>query len=294
MSAIRIAVAQMEASEDKASNRDVVARLCRCAARGGASLCLFPEEAMVSLYGGARPADTAESMRGAFVSLLRSLALEHDMTIVAGMHERLRGSDRAYNTIVVVGARGDVLHRYRKLHLYDAFGYCESDQIVPGDGPLVVFDVEPFRLGLLNCYDLRFPEVTRLLVESRADVLLVPAAWQRGPLKEDHWRTLVRARAIENTCWILAAGQAGEHCIGLSMVVDPLGVVRAQLGEEREGVVIHDIDTERIAVSRRLLPGLDQRRYRVDPTVQSLPKASRALAAPAPSPTMHAIQTAAR
>ncbi|HUY96680.1 MAG TPA: carbon-nitrogen hydrolase family protein [Verrucomicrobiae bacterium] len=270
MTAARIAVAQMAASEDKAINRDVVTRLCTRAGEGGAALCILPEESMVSLYSGAQPADTAEPLGGPFVSLLGALAAKYGMVIVAGIHESATEGARAYNTIVVVGSTGQVTHRYHKIHLYDAFGYRESEQIIPGSGPLVTFDVAPFRLGVLNCYDLRFPELTRVLVDAGADVLVVPAAWQAGRLKEDHWRTLVRARAIENSSWVLAAGQSGDHCIGQSMIVDPLGIVRGQLGEEREGVLIEEIDTERLALARRLLPGLQQRRFRVDHQVRPI------------------------
>jgi predicted amidohydrolase len=107
----------------------------------------------------------------------------------------------------------------------------------------------------MTCYDLRFPEFARNLVDADAQVLLVPAAWVRGPLKEDHWATLLRARAIENTCYVLAAGQCGRRYIGCSMVIDPMGVMVAALGEE-SGLVVADVDAARVATVRRTNPSL--------------------------------------
>ncbi len=267
MTLMRVALAQFEATADKNRNRRLVVDLATQAAKAGARLCLFPEESMVSLPSGLAPRDTAEPLDGPFVAQLRSLAAEQRMVIAAGMHEQVGDGDRPYNTIVLIRDDGALWHTYRKLHVYDAFGYRESAYILPGDAPPVTFDLGPFRFGLINCYDVRFPELTRLLVDDQADVILVPAAWQRGPLKEDHWRTLLRARAIENTCWVLGASQAGEQCTGLTMVVDPLGIVRGQLGEERQALLVHDLDTDRVSAGRRLLPGIHQRRLRIDPTI---------------------------
>ena len=117
---------------------------------------------------------------------------------------------------------------YRKIHLYDSFGYRESDALTPGRSEPVTVDLDGLRLGLMTCYDLRFPELARALVDPGADVLVVPAAWVAGPRKVDHWRTLVRARAIENTVYVVAAGQPGPRYTGHSMVVDPLGDVLAE------------------------------------------------------------------
>ena len=136
------------------------------------------------------------------------------------MFETSADPARPYNTLLVRGAADAA---YRKIHLYDSFGYRESDALSPGDLTPVLVDVAGFRVGLMTCYDLRFPELARLLVDRGAEVLVVPSAWVAGPRKVEHWRTLVRARAIENTVFVVAAAQPGPRYSGHSMVVDPLG-----------------------------------------------------------------------
>ena len=167
--------------------------------------------------------------------------------------------DRAYNTLVAVRPDGTLAGSYRKIHLYDAFGYRESDRLAPGDSDPLSVSVGDHRLGLITCYDLRFPELTRSLATDGADVLVVPAAWIRGPLKEDHWMTLLRARAIENTCYVAAADQCGDAYSGRSMLIDPMGVVVASLGEE-VGTCVGDVDTERVGSVRRRNPTLEHAR----------------------------------
>jgi predicted amidohydrolase len=149
----------------------------------------------------------------------------------------------------------------RKVHLYDSFGYRESDKLRPGPVEPVVLDVGPVRVGLMTCYDLRFPEYARLLVDAGADTLCVPAAWVRGPLKEDHWVTLLRARAIENTCWVLGAAQTGTTYAGRSQVIDPLGITLAAAGDE-ETVVRAELDPARLVAARTRNPALQHRRVR--------------------------------
>ncbi len=182
-------------------------------------------------------------------------------TVVAGMFEPSDDPDRPYNTLVVVSPSGELLAHYRKTYLYDSFGYRESDRLSAGDGEPVVVPVGGLTLGLLTCYDLRFPELGRDLVDAGADTFVVPAAWVRGPLKEDHWATLLRARAIENTSYVLGAGQCGAQYIGASMVVDPMGVVIAGAGPE-EGVTSAEIERRLVDQARRRNPSLANRRTR--------------------------------
>jgi deaminated glutathione amidase len=157
------------------------------------------------------------------------VANETGSTIIAGMFETSPDPARPWNTLVVAGAVGA---SYRKVHLYDSFGYRESDRLCAGDLSAPVFTLGPFTIGLMTCYDLRFPEMARALVDAGAEVLVVPAAWLSGPRKVDHWRTLARARAIENTCYVVAAAQPAPRYCGHSMVVDPWGEVLAEAGEE--------------------------------------------------------------
>ncbi|MFM2475315.1 nitrilase-related carbon-nitrogen hydrolase, partial [Burkholderia cenocepacia] len=165
----------------------------------------------------------------------------------------------------VVAVDGErVLAAYRKLHLYDAFAYRESDYVVPGDALPPIVLVDGVAVGLLNCYDLRFPELARDLVARGADVLSVSAAWVSGARKEDHWTTLLRARAIESTCWVVASGSTSPDCIGESMVVDPMGVTVATLGPARHGVAHATVRLDETARVREILPVLANRRLEVD------------------------------
>ena len=262
---VKIAVVQTASSNDKAANRDLVTRVVADATQGRPDLVVLPE-AMMSDFAveGGSVAEAAEALDGEFVDTLRKCALEHGVAIVAGMFERSCDQHRPYNTLLAVGADGSLLGAYRKIHLYDAFGYKESDQLTSGDVAPVVVRVGGMSLGLMTCYDLRFPELSRALVDAGAEVLVVPAAWVRGPLKEHHWTTLLTARAVENTCYVAAAAQNGKKYCGLSQVIDPQGVALASVGEA-DGQAVAEISAERLADVRKRNPSLQNRRYTVTP-----------------------------
>ncbi|SDK93165.1 Predicted amidohydrolase [Nonomuraea maritima] len=254
----RIALCQIPVSPDPSVNlkraREALARA------EGADLAIFPE-ATLTRYG-RRVTDLAESLDGPFVSGLAEGARQHGLAVIAGVFES--GGDRVRNTAVVIDAEGAVTAAYRKIHLFDSFGARESDLVAPGAEP-VVAEVAGVRVGLITCYDVRFPELARALVDQGAEMFAVIAAWGSGPLKEDHWVTLVRARALENTMWTAAVGQApnpGEssdgYGVGRSMLVDPLGVVRADLGTG-PGVQVVEVDHEYTAAARATLPCLEHR-----------------------------------
>ena len=156
-------------------------------------------------------------------------------------------------------ARGRVSAAYRKVHLYDSFGFRESDRLTAGAIEPCLFDLDGFRVGLMTCYDLRFPELSRLLVAEGAEVVVVPAAWVAGERKVDHWRTLVRARAIENTAYVVAAGQPGPRYTGHSMVVDPWGDVLVEAGTE-PGSLRAELVRDVLEEARRTNPSLANRR----------------------------------
>ncbi|WP_329004812.1 carbon-nitrogen hydrolase family protein [Kribbella sp. NBC_00709] len=262
---MRIAVVQSASSYDKAANRDLVARLVADAAQGRPDLVVLPEAIMSDFaVEGESVAEAAESLDGEFVATLRKAAVEHSVTIVAGMFERSCDQHRPYNTLLAVGADGALLGAYRKIHLYDAFGYKESDQLTAGDVAPVVVQVGDRKLGLMTCYDLRFPELSRALIDAGAEVLVIPAAWVRGPLKEHHWTTLLTARAVENTCYVAAAAQNGKKYCGLSQVIDPQGIALASVGES-DGHAFAEITGERLADVRKRNPSLQNRRYSVTP-----------------------------
>jgi predicted amidohydrolase len=187
--------------------------------------------------------------------------------IAGGLPERSGDDVRPYNTAVVLDARGEVVARYRKIHLFDVElsqeqAYRESAGTSPGTEPVVI-DVVGWKVGLSICYDLRFPELYRALVDRGAQVLVVPAAFTKAT-GTDHWHALLRARAIEAQCWLLAAAQAGEHpgnrqTYGHSMVIDPWGTIVSEL-PEGAGVQCFDLDPQRLADVRRRLPSLQHRR----------------------------------
>jgi predicted amidohydrolase len=260
-----LAVAQFAPTSDTAANLEAVAHLVATASARGARVIVFPEYSSYfvdpfdeSLAAHAQPLD------GPFVHALTEMARTHHVVIVAGLLERGSDEQRVRNTAVAVDGTGLIAH-YRKLHLYDAFGQRESDWVEPGEpAPPQTFELAGLRFGLMTCYDLRFPEVGRLLVDAGADVFLVPAEWVRGPLKEHHWRTLLHSRAIENTVFVAAADHPPPLGVGNSLIVDPLGVELAAVGTSTDVAVAH-LDVGAIERVRRVNPALALRRFGVQP-----------------------------
>lgn len=224
---------------------------------GDADLVVLPE-AFARDFGeaGSDVSGYAEDVAGPFASEVARVAADHDTTVLAGMFETSDDPARPWNTLVM---RGAVTADYRKIHLYDSFGYRESDRLSPGGLSAVTVELGGFTLGLMTCYDLRFPEQARALVDAGADVLVVPSAWVAGGRKLEHWRTLVRARAIENTAYVVAVGQPGPRYTGHSMVVDPLGDVLVEAGDEAT-TVSGVLDREVVEQARRTNPSLANRR----------------------------------
>ncbi|MGU3410962.1 carbon-nitrogen hydrolase family protein [Microbacterium sp. M1A1_1b] len=271
MATLTMAAAQFAPVDDPDANLDTVRAAARDAAARGAQLLVTPE---YTSYFTADIDDrfvaAAQPLDGPFVTGLRQVAREHGLALVVGIAETTGRTDRFRNTLVAIDRTGELRCTYRKVHLYDAFGSRESDRIEPGDPEqLPVFDLDGVRIGLETCYDLRFPEVTRRLVEpdsGAADLVVLPAEWVRGPGKEHHWRTLLTARAIENTTWVLGVGQAPPVGIGGSVLLDPSGVATAALGGE-PGLLVGVVDTDVTDRVRRVNPSLSLRRY--DVTVRS-------------------------
>ncbi len=257
---VSIAVAQFSPGEDKTANLAALRSLAREAADRGADLVLAPE---YSMFTAGRLDDryraAAEPVDGPFVDEVRSIAAETGIVVACGIAESRRDDSHIFNTVVVADA-DRLLATYRKIHLYDAFGFHESDIVSPGpiDEP-ALFSLAGATLGIQTCYDLRFPEVTRRLAVGGAQAVLIPAQWIPGPLKEDHWTTLIRARAIENTIYVFAADQASPTGAGNSIIVDPMGVTVANLGDQI-GTVSGAISEDRVLEVRRKNPSLAHRR----------------------------------
>ncbi len=248
-----VVLVQAASSLDPADNRAQLAALCP----SDADLVVYPE-AFARDFGapGSSVAEFAEPLDGPFTEAVCALAAARDTTVVAGMFETSDDPGRPYNTLV---ARGRATASYRKIHLYDSFGYRESDRLLAGAPAPVTFPLSGFTVGLMTCYDLRFPELSRRLVDDGADVLVVPAAWVAGDRKVDHWLTLARARAVENTAYVVAVGQPGPRYTGHSVVFDPLGDVVAQAGPEA-AVLRARLDPARVVEARRTNPSLANRR----------------------------------
>lgn len=257
-----LAVAQFAPGDDRDRNLAVIDEFASEAAGRGASLVVFPEySSFFEPELGDASVAAAEPLDGEFVAGLAAVATRLGIHVVAGMLEA--AGDKVSNTLVAVDPAGAVVATYRKLHLYDAFGQRESDRVRAGEieAPQT-FDWQGFTVGMQTCYDIRFPEVTRRLVDAGADLVLVPAEWVRGPLKEQHWRVLVTARAIENTVYVAAADQSPPIGVGNSMVVDPMGVELVTIGEE-SGIAVAEVTPARVASVREKNPALALRRFGV-------------------------------
>jgi deaminated glutathione amidase len=261
---MRIALGQIPVSPDRYVNLSRVKAALADAAAGGADLAVFPEATMVRF--GEDLAAAAEPLDGPFCAELAAACAAVGVAAVAGVFEPAdRG--RVFNTAVAFSASGSLVASYRKLHLYDALGEQESETVSPGSD-VVVASLAGADVGLQVCYDIRFPELTRALAVAGARLVTVSAAWATGLFKEEHWVTLLRARAIENTVWIAAVDQVPDPDakptraptgVGRSLLIDPMGVVRCDLGPSA-GVVVAEADLSAVDSVRAVLPSLANRR----------------------------------
>ncbi len=257
MPALPVTVIQAASALDPAANR---ARLP--ALLGGHEGLVVLPEAFAREFGppGSDVSPYAEPLDGPFVTTLVRAAGRLGVTVVAGLFERGDDPARPYNTLVVVDGDG-VLTAYRKIHLYDSFGYRESDALSAGPAEQTsLVSVAGIPVGLMTCYDLRFPELARRLTVAGAALLVVPAAWVAGPRKVRHWETLLTARAVENTVYVAAAGQPPPRYTGHSLMLDPRGDVLAGLAEEEEAAVSGTVDTAVLDDVRAENPSLANRR----------------------------------
>ena len=275
---MRIALCQIPVSPDASVNLSRVRAALGEAAAGGAVLAVFPEATMVRFGSDLRAA--AEPLDGPFCSGLAQACALTGVAAVAGVFEPA-ADGRVYNAAVAFSGSGTLVASYRKLHLFDALGQRESELVAPG-ASAVLAELAGVPAGLQICYDIRFPELSRALAVGGASLLVVSAAWQAGLFKEEHWVTLLRARAIENTVWLAAAGQVPDPDspptraptgIGRSMLIDPLGVVRCDMGPSA-GVAVVEADMSLVDAVRATLPSMANRRE--DVFGPALPAAARA------------------
>jgi predicted amidohydrolase len=266
MESLAVALVQLDSTADGRANVDRATRLAAEALARGAELVCLPE--MFNYLGALHGcAERAEEIPGPSLAPLRELAREHKAWIAAGSVLERNGDARPFNTSVILSPTGDVAAQYRKIHLFDIdlpgrIRYRESAFMSAGREPAVC--ETPFgAMGLSICYDLRFPELYRQYSAQGAALLLVPAAFTMETGR-DHWEPLLRARAIENQCFVLATGQTGNKesglvCYGRSMAVDPWGIVIAQAADE-EGILMVELDLTATERARERLPALRHRR----------------------------------
>ncbi|HTN73883.1 MAG TPA: carbon-nitrogen hydrolase family protein [Pirellulaceae bacterium] len=268
LATLRVAVIQLRATLDVAANLAQAERLVREAAAGGAQLVVLPE--LFQAYGRLPEViKLAEAIPGPTSTLLCALARECQITLVGGSFgERTAHDPRGYNTSLLIDPAGEIMARYRKLHLFDVdlpgqVTVKESDSMLPGEEVVATST----RLGVIGqaiCYDLRFPELFRALSQRGAELICVPSAFT-ATTGRDHWEVLLRARAIENQCYFLASNQYGEHAPGStsyggSLIIDPWGEVLARGPLDRDAVLFAELHEERIKQVRARLPALQHRR----------------------------------
>jgi deaminated glutathione amidase len=263
---MRAAAVQLNSSDDKQRNLESAERLVRAAAGDGAELIALPEKWNLLGPGEALRAG-AEELDGPTIAAARSWARELGIHLVAGsIAEHVPDRERLFNTSVLIGPEGDIEATYRKIHMFDVdvggVAYRESEHEAPGE-EIVVAQAGDVPVGMTVCYDLRFPELYRILAVRGARVLVVPSAFTLHTGK-DHWEVLLRARAIENTAFVLAPNQIGEapphyRSYGRSMILDPWGVVLATAPDE-ECFVAAELDFALQDRIRESLPSLANRR----------------------------------
>lgn len=258
----KIAIAQISSSTDKQTNRTAALGHIEEARKMGAGLIAFPEFLMAfspASQSAEELTQVAESVGGAFITAICAAANANGIAVIAPIYETSPVTRRVFDTAVWIDAKGRVASVYRKLHLYDAFGFKESDKFHPGDDIAPLVESGDCRFGTMICYDLRFPEMARMLALAGANVLVAPSGWVQGDLKVEHWQTMIKARALENGCFVIAPNQVGNIYTGHSMAVDPLGRMLVDL-EEREGLEVIELDLQLVTEVRDKLPLLKNRR----------------------------------
>jgi len=264
---MKVAAVQLSSTADTAANLTAADRLTRAAAADGAKLIVLPEKWTV-IGSGEQLHEGAQTLDGPAISWARATARELGVDLVAGsIAEHRAGQELLANTSVHVDPNGEIRAVYRKVHMFDVEvdgrSYNESEVEQAGDEIVSSVTGDGVELGLAICYDLRFPELFRILAVRGARVIVLPSAFTL-PTTRDHWETLIRARAIENQAFVIAANQIGPHpggqrSGGRSMIVDPWGVVLAQ-APDREGYVVAELDLEYQREVRAKLPSLANRR----------------------------------
>jgi len=277
---VKVAIVQMKSSIDKVENLTFSLEQIKKAGNEKAQIICFPEFQMAfspNSQSSKALFSISESVEDNFIKELCKSAKEHNLYVVGTIYERsfvdsdkLNGTSNkkkdlndhqycVYDTAVFINDKGALISQYRKLHLYDALNFQESKKLLAGNKLFKPIDSPVGTIGLLICYDLRFPELSRLLSVGGSDVLIAPSAWVQGTMKEDHWLTMCKARSLENGVYLIAPNQFGNIYCGRSLIVDPFGIVVLDMGN-KEGMEIIDLDIDRVNLIRKDLPLLKNRR----------------------------------
>jgi len=262
---MKVSVSQFKSTTDVMSNIAIIRAHVQSAAQQGARVVAFPEASMVA-FESSREELLAHAKVSSelFIEAMRKIAVDFHVDVIVGMYED-NDTERTSNIFLHVNFAGKVMGRYDKVHLYDAFSFQESyknrpAQLHANHEEVYVAEIDTMKFAVFNCYDLRFPEIARIAIDQGADVLVYGAGWISGSFKELHWDTLLRARAIENTCFVMASCQPPPESVGMSMILDPNGLTLAGVAA-REGLATAEINRHRLEDVRKTLPCLAHRRY---------------------------------
>ena len=257
MQGYRISGIQFESGKNPEKNVEKAISLCKEASQHNPDFVVLPEMFEIA----AKPDEAAEhahAIPSPLTEMLSGFAKEHEVNLIAGSFFEKKG-DEIYNTCLVFDRKGEIRGKYRKMHLFDAFGYAESSGIAFGQEPLIT-EIEGLRFGVAICYDIRFPEIFRYYAVRGAKVVFLPACFFQP--NHDHWGLNIRSRALDNSIFVAASNQTGRWWVGRSMVANPWGVSVCSMGIE-EGYYTYDIDLSVIDETRKKLPFLEGRRFDV-------------------------------
>lgn len=256
---MRVAAGQFVVTPDWETNAQTCVALMQQAAANAAALLVLPEALLARDDNDPdMSVKSAQPLSGGFLRLLLEESRRNDLTTILTIHVPT-SEGRAANTLVAL-RRGEIVEQYQKLHLYDAFRVQESKRVDAGSTLPALIEVGGMRVGLMTCYDLRFPELALALALNGAEVIVLPTAWVRGPLKEHHWATLLAARALDTTCYFVTAGECGNKNIGQSKIIDPLGVTLAGAGSSPQ-MIYAELSKDSLQEIRSQLPVLNNRRF---------------------------------
>ncbi len=267
----KVAVVQFQASTDKSGNLKRIVRYVKQASGRGADLVAFPEFMMFysqSSQTAVELASKAESTGGNFLATIAKAARDNSIEVAGSFYEKVPGrKNRVYDTAFLLSKTGAMTSKYRKVHLYDALGFRESAKLAAGSSMTKPVKSALGKMGMMVCYDLRFPEMARSIASAGCQIIIAPSAWVKGKSKEEHWITLNRARAIENGCYVISPDHVGNIYCGRSLVVDPFGKILLDM-KKRQGIGMAEISLNLVKETRKVMPLLKNRRTDLYPDMR--------------------------